>query len=167
MEAKFHAQFHRTQPEVTLVDLTRLRSKDAGPIFLKINFEFELKKKFEGMGFQDFFDLASKPSSYGDFRKKKLIGNEIIMDKLVSCPLLVRAKGGKDEKPNAFGQVKYYTFNVLKTHETFDFLVKSGLVKFGLGHKHLTVEEIHNRDFCPFHGSWRPTIRFLKPGVQL
>ncbi|PKI61573.1 hypothetical protein CRG98_018069 [Punica granatum] len=138
--------------------------------------EFKLKKKFEGIGFHDFFDLVSKMFSYERLlreeanRKRGNRGHihavfdehdedlevgvaEIIADKPVNCPPLVRAKSGKNDKPNALDQVKYYTFDVSWSHEIYDFLVKSRLVKFKPDHMYPSAEDYLNRDFCRFHGS--------------
>ncbi|OWM86723.1 hypothetical protein CDL15_Pgr015759 [Punica granatum] len=54
---------------------------------------------------------------------------EIVADKPVNCPSLVRARGGK------------------------------GLVKFGTDHKHPMPEEIKNKDFCRIHGSWKHSTK--------
>ncbi|PKI39297.1 hypothetical protein CRG98_040353 [Punica granatum] len=145
MEAKFHAQFYKTQPDVTLVDLakfvqalgeraedyishfkitkqrciTYLLEKQFVKLYLN-SLEFKLNKNFEEMGFNDFFKSATKAASYGRLLKEEAdwkrnnrahihavldqheedpeveIG-EIIADKPVPCPPLVRAKGGKDD----------------------------------------------------------------------
>ncbi|PKI66818.1 hypothetical protein CRG98_012824 [Punica granatum] len=56
-------------------------------------------------------------------------------------------------------QPKITSVDLARTHEIFDFLVKSGLVKFGPSHKHPSAEETRNQDFCRFHYSWRHSIK--------
>ena len=89
MENQFHAQFFRTEPEVTMVDLSKFKQRQGEsaeqyidrfkkaknrchvymPKIEKIRLaqnglDFELRKKFEGMMFRDLFELSSRATSY-------------------------------------------------------------------------------------------------------
>ncbi|GKV18516.1 hypothetical protein SLEP1_g28883 [Rubroshorea leprosula] len=60
MEDLFHIQFYRSEPEVSMADLSRLE-------FVKLaqnGLDIELRKKFEGMKFCDFFELSYKVTRY-------------------------------------------------------------------------------------------------------
>ena len=85
----FHSQFYRTEPEVSMADLSRLHQLSHKPVeeyiqrFRKLKFRckvmipeiefvkmatgginFELRKKFEGMEFRDLYELATMEARY-------------------------------------------------------------------------------------------------------
>lgn len=102
MERKFHTRFYKVKPEVRQLELSRLAQKPKEDVetflnifkklrshcrlflleveFVKIaqnGLEMELRKKFQGMEFRDFYELASKVTEYEELlqednkRKKK------------------------------------------------------------------------------------------------
>ncbi|PKI77845.1 hypothetical protein CRG98_001809 [Punica granatum] len=151
MEAKFHAQFYQTQPEVTLVDLARFvqgpgeRVKDYIACFkiakqrcrtflledqfvkLCINgLEFKLKKKFKGGGFHDFFDLTSKASMEEADRKQGNRGH-------------IHVVFNEHDEDLEVGMTKIIADKPMSLPAAC-----SGLVKFRPGHKHPSAEETRN-----------------------
>ncbi|GKV02846.1 hypothetical protein SLEP1_g15232 [Rubroshorea leprosula] len=89
MEDLFHIQFYRSEPEVSMADLSRLvqRPGETSEAFLarfrkarlkrrvalpeqefvklaQNGLDIELRKKFEGMEFRDFFELSYKVARY-------------------------------------------------------------------------------------------------------
>ena len=106
MERQFHIQFFRAEPEVCIVELFRVtkrnreitdlfisrfknkRKKNARSIFLETEYvkmtqrglDIKLRKKFQGMEFRDFYELAAKMTEYEEllkeesYRRKKSMG---------------------------------------------------------------------------------------------
>ncbi|GKV24416.1 hypothetical protein SLEP1_g34030 [Rubroshorea leprosula] len=115
--------------------------------------DIELRKKFEGMEFRDFYELFYKVARYENLLKedvqKKAASHgtyysdpnfdldvaELVIDKLVVCPDLVRPT----HQPETFvrryvGEVgKQYTFDVSKASDIFDHLKKSDKAKETMG----------------------------------
>ncbi|GKV28866.1 hypothetical protein SLEP1_g37855 [Rubroshorea leprosula] len=133
MEDLFHIHFYRSEPEVSMADLSRLvqRPGETSEAFLakfqkarlkcrvalpeqefvklaQNGLDIELRKKFEGMEFRDFFELSYKVARYenllreGTQRKSASHGTyygdanfdldvaEVVADKPVVCPDLVK-----------------------------------------------------------------------------
>ncbi|GKV21983.1 hypothetical protein SLEP1_g31893 [Rubroshorea leprosula] len=133
MEDLFHTQFYRCEPEVSMADLSRLAQKpgESSEAFLvrfrrarlkcrvalpeqefvklaQNGLDIELRKKFEGMKFQDFYELSYKVARYENLLKedvqKKAASHgtyysdpnfdldmaEVVIDKPVVCLDLVR-----------------------------------------------------------------------------
>ncbi|GKV34003.1 hypothetical protein SLEP1_g42432 [Rubroshorea leprosula] len=140
MEDLFHIQFYRNEPEVSMADLSRLvqqpretseaflaRFRKAGlkcrvalpeQEFVKLaqnGLDIELRKKFEGMEFHDFFELSYKVACYENLlredtqRKSASHGTyygdanfdldvaEVVADKPVVCPDLVKVAQQTDK----------------------------------------------------------------------
>ncbi|OMP02677.1 Pectinesterase, catalytic [Corchorus capsularis] len=138
MERLFHTQFYRTEPEVSMDDLSRLyqrkgesaedylarfkklRNRCRTPLqemeFVRLarnGLDIELRKKFEGADFRDFFEMSTKvtryetllrdenerrSSSYGIYYQEpnyELGVVEIKADKPIECPCCrnVRVRG--------------------------------------------------------------------------
>ncbi|OMP06468.1 Retrotransposon gag protein [Corchorus capsularis] len=134
MEKAFHTQFYRIEPEVSLPDLSRLSQKKGEPAedylaqFKKLRnrchialpeeefvrlaqngLDIELRKKFEGVEFRDYFDMSTKvaryenllredaerkSSSYGTYYQEpnyELGVAEVKVDRSIECPSLVKA----------------------------------------------------------------------------
>ncbi|OMO78281.1 Retrotransposon gag protein [Corchorus capsularis] len=134
MEKAFHTQFYRIEPEVSLPDLSRLSQKkgesaeDYLARFKKLRnrchialpeeefvhlaqngLDIELRKKFEGVEFRDYFDMSTKvaryenllredaerrSSSYGTYYQEpnyELGVAEVKADRPNECPSLVKA----------------------------------------------------------------------------
>ena len=91
MERKFHEQFYRIEPEVSMADLSRLYQREGETAenflarfkrarnwchldipereFVKLAMSglgYRLKKKFVGMEFGDLFELATRVTRYED-----------------------------------------------------------------------------------------------------
>ncbi|GKU97768.1 hypothetical protein SLEP1_g10860 [Rubroshorea leprosula] len=137
--------------------------------------DIELRKKFEGMEFRDFYELSYKVARYENLLKedvqKKAASHgtyysdpnfdldvaEVVTDKPVVCLDLVRPTHQPETSVRHYvGKVgKQYTFDVLKASDIFDYLKESGLIKLPPGHKIPTAAEIGARDYCKFHNSWK------------
>ena len=105
MKKQFHTQFFRPEPEVCIIELSRVtqRNGETADLFisrfkkmrkrckvhlLEIKYvkmaqrglDIELKKKFQGMEFRDFYELLAKVTEYEEllkeesYRKKKSMG---------------------------------------------------------------------------------------------
>ncbi|GKV50000.1 hypothetical protein SLEP1_g56718 [Rubroshorea leprosula] len=201
MEDLFHTQFYRCEPEVSMADLSRLAQKpgESSEAFLarfrrarlkcrvalpeqefvklaQNGLDIELRKKFEGMEFRDFYELSYKVARYENLLKedvqKKAASHgtyysdpnfdldvaEVVTDKPVVCPNLVRPTHQPETSVRRYvGEAgKQYTFDLSKASDIFDHLKKSGLIKLPPpGHKIPTTVEIRARDYCKFHNSWK------------
>ncbi|GKV43324.1 hypothetical protein SLEP1_g50628 [Rubroshorea leprosula] len=200
MEDLFHTQFYRCEPEVSMADLSRLAQKPGELFeaflarfrrarlkcrvalpeqeFVKLaqnGLDIELRKKFEGMEFRDFYELSYKVARYENLLKediqKKAASHgtyysdpnfdldvaEVVADKPVVCPDLVRPTHQPETSVRRYvGEAgKQYTFDVSKASDIFDHLKKSGLIKLPPRYKIPTAAEIEARDYCKFHNSWK------------
>ncbi|GKV53168.1 hypothetical protein SLEP1_g59706 [Rubroshorea leprosula] len=199
MEDLFHIQFYRSKPEISMADLSRLTQRPGESSenylmrfrkarmkchvalleqeFVKLaqnGLDIELRKKFEGMEFRDFFELSYKVARYENLLRKEsqrkaasqgtyyqdafdLDVVEVFADKPVTCPNLVKVtqqvEAATKRLPYEFG--RQYTFDVTKANEIFDYLKKSGHIKLPQGHRLPTVAEIASKDYCKFHNSWK------------
>ncbi|OMO99378.1 reverse transcriptase [Corchorus capsularis] len=172
MERLFHTQFYKTEPEISMVDLSRLSQRkgesaeDYIARFKKMRnrcrialpeqefvrlaqngLDLELRKKFEGMEFRDYYEMSTKvaryerllheemerrSSSYGTYYHEpnyELGVAEIKTDRPIECPAL--------------------------TSDVFDYLYKSGMVKLPPGHNIPYLEIIKGKEYCKYHDSWR------------
>ncbi|GKV04390.1 hypothetical protein SLEP1_g16548 [Rubroshorea leprosula] len=200
IEDLFHTQFYRCGPEVSMVDLSRLAQKP-GELseaflarflrarlkcrvalpeqeFVKLaqnGLDIELRKKFEGMEFRDFYELSYKVARYENLLKedvqKKAASHgiyysdpnfdldvaEVVTDKPVVCLDLVKPTHQPETSVRRYvGEAgKQYTFDVSKASDIFDHLKESGLIKLPPGHQIPTATEIGARDYCKFHNSWK------------
>ena len=116
--------------------------------------DIELRKKFQGMEFHDFYELAAKVSEYGEFlreenqRKKASMGTyfqevsntEVATTELTNtgscvCPLLEKKAPKAWKKSQGSNPQVHYTFEVSKTEQIFDFLLKEKFIKLPIDHK--------------------------------
>ncbi|GKV33998.1 hypothetical protein SLEP1_g42429 [Rubroshorea leprosula] len=200
MEDLFHTQFYCCEPEVSMADLLRLAQKpgESSEAFLarfrrarlkcrvalpeqefvklaQNGLDIELQKKFEGMEFQDFYELSYKVARYENLLKedvqKKVASHgtyysdpnfdhdvaEVVTDKPVVCLNLVKPTHQPETSMRHYvcEVGKQYTFDVSKASDIFDHLKKTGLIKLPPGHKIPTAVEIGARDYCKFHNSWK------------
>ncbi|XP_075500113.1 uncharacterized protein LOC142538697 [Primulina tabacum] len=185
MERQFNIQFYRTELEVCIADLSRITKKKGESVeyfidrFKKIKnrckiflpetefvkmaqkgLDFELRKKFQGMEFRDFFELAAKVAEYEEllreesYKKKTAMGSyyqeveDVALAEIRSAGsctvLLLKKKPAELEKKNNSQLPKdmQYTFDVSKTEEVFDFLVKEKFVTFSADHRMPPTEEL-------------------------
>ncbi|XP_073059610.1 uncharacterized protein [Primulina eburnea] len=186
MEKKFHTQFYRTEHEVCIADLSRMSQKKEETIdmfidrfkktknmckvflpeteFVKIaqkGLDSELQKKFQGMEFRDFFELAAKVGEYEELlteesaKKKTTVSSyyqeveEIALAEIRSngsciVPLLKRKSTESDRKSTTQPpKDMQYTFDVSKTDDIFDFLdrINHGILKFPNKHDSMAVDD--------------------------
>ena len=105
MERQFHTQFFKAEPILWIVELSRVTQRNGETVDLFISrfkkmrnickiylpeteyvkiaqrgLDIELRKKFQGMEFRDFYELATKVTEYEElikeeiYRRKKSIG---------------------------------------------------------------------------------------------
>ncbi|GKV50945.1 hypothetical protein SLEP1_g57622, partial [Rubroshorea leprosula] len=188
-----------TEPEISMADLSRLTQRPGESSenylmwfrkarmkchvalleqeFVKLaqnGLDIELRKKFEGMEFRDFFELSYKVARYENLlreespRKAASQGTyyqdafdldvaEVFADKPVTCPNLVKVTQQVEAaaKRLSYESGRQYTFDVTKANEIFDYLKKSGHIKLPQGHRLPMVAEIASKDYCKFHNSWK------------
>ncbi|XP_073030718.1 uncharacterized protein [Primulina eburnea] len=200
MERQFHIQFYRTEPEVCIADLSRVTQKKGESMesmeyfidmFKKIKnrckvflpetefvkmaqngLDFELRKKFQGMEFRDFFELVAKVAEYEEllreesYKKKTAMGSyyhevedvalaEIRSAGSCTVPLLNKKPAELEKKNNSqLPKDMQYTFDVSKTEEVFDFLVKEKFITFPHDHRMPPTEELKGREYCKYHNSY-------------
>ncbi|GKV36311.1 hypothetical protein SLEP1_g44457 [Rubroshorea leprosula] len=191
MEGLFHIQFYRSEPEISMAGLSRLTQRPGESSknylmrfrkarmkchvalpeqeFVKLaqnGLDIELRKKFEGMEFRDFFELSYKVARYENLlreesqRKAMLQGTYyqdafdldvavVFADKLVTCPNLVKVTQQVEAaaKHLSYESRRQYTFDVIKANEIFDYLKKLRHIKLPQGHRLPTVAEIASKDY--------------------
>ncbi|XP_073304159.1 uncharacterized protein [Primulina huaijiensis] len=135
MERQFQIQFYRTEPEVCIADLSRFKKmKNRCKVFLpetefmkmaQKGMDFELRKKFQDMEFRDFFELAAKKPAEAEKKSSSKLPKDI-----------------------------QYMFDVSKTNEVFDFLVKEKFITFPPDHRMPPKEELKGREYCKYHNSY-------------
>ena len=127
----------------------------------------ELRKKFEGMEFRDFYELAAKVTEYEElfkeesYRRKKYAGTycqEVAMADLsttwtFSCPLLVEKALDLWKKAQIVGTQVQYTFEVAKIEEIFNLLMKEKFIIFLKDHQILSKDEQSGKTYCKYHNS--------------
>ena len=101
MERQFHTQFFRVEPEVCIIELSRVaqRNEETADLFISLfkkmrnrckihlleieyvkmayrGLDIELRKKFQGMEFRDFYELAAKVTEYEELLKEESYRNK-------------------------------------------------------------------------------------------
>ena len=130
----------------------------------------ELRNKFQGMEFRDFYELAAKVTKYEEFlreRRKTSMGTyyqevnseEIAVADLPSTgsfiyPLLVMKVPNLWKKSQTSNTQEQYTFDVEKNGEIFDFLLKEKFITFPNDHQLPSKEEIKGKVYYKYHNSW-------------
>ncbi|XP_075479341.1 uncharacterized protein LOC142520224 [Primulina tabacum] len=190
MERQFHIQFYIIELEVCISDLSRVtqkkgesvisfierfkRMKNRFKVFLpetefvkmaKKGLDFELRKKFQGLDFRDFFDLAAKVAQYEELFREESYKKRTAMvsyyqevedvvfaeiQSAGSCTVpLIKKKSAEPEKQNnsQLPQDMQYTIDVSKTEEVFDFLVKGKFITFLHDHRMPPKEEQKFREY--------------------
>ena len=197
---RLHTQLFRTDPKVCIVELSKVtqRNGETADLFIswfkktrnicKIHlpeteyvemtqrgFDIELRKKFQGMEFRDFYELAAKVTEYEElfkeesYRRKKSMGTycqevnqEVVVADLsttrtFTCPFLVENALDLWKKAQIIGTHIHYTFDVAKTKETFDFLMKEKFITFPKEHQIPNKDELRGKTYCKYHNSWNHT----------
>ena len=124
------------------------------------------------MEFRDFYELAAKVSEYEELlreeiqRRKATMGSyyqevetsDITVAQLYSlktyvCPMLVRKNPYIWKKAHASNVQTQYTFEVAKTKEIFDFLLKEKCITIPVDHIFPTKEEMKGKDYYKYNNS--------------
>ena len=174
MNRRFHTQFFRVEPEICIEKLSRVTQRGGELIdsfishfkrmrnrckihLLEIEYveiaqrglDIELRKKFQGMEFKDFYELIAKVIEYEELlgeenqRRNTSMGTyfqevnyeEIAVEDLLSTdsfsfpPLGKKALDLWKKSQTSNTQVQY-TFDVTKTREIFDFLLNEKFITF-------------------------------------
>ena len=135
--------------------------------------DIELRKKFQGMEFRDFYELVAKVTQYKELlrkesqRRKTSMGTycqevnseEIVVAYLPStssfiCPILVKKALNLWKKSQTSNTKAQYTFDVAKTKDIFDFPLKEKFITFTQDHQIPNIEELRGKVYCKYHNSW-------------
>ncbi|XP_073017837.1 uncharacterized protein [Primulina eburnea] len=147
MERQFHTQFFRTVPDISIAELSRVIQKPGESAndfickFKKVRsrcrvflpeseyvkmaqqgLDFELRKKFQGMEFCDFYELAAK-------EVEEIALANVANSRSRIVPLLKR-KSEEVSKKNIPPVQTPYTFDASKKEEIFDHLVREKFITF-------------------------------------
>ena len=139
----------------------------------QMGLNIDLRKKFQGMEFKDFYELATKVMKYEELLKeenqwrKTSMGTycqevnfeEVIVAYLLNpgsftCPLLVKKTPDFWKKSQASNTHVHYTFDVAKTKEIFDFLLKDKFIAFPQDYQLPYKDELIGKMYCKYHNSW-------------
>ena len=74
-----------------------------------------------------------------------------------TCPLLVEKTLDVWKKAQIVDIQVQYTFEVAKTEEIFDFLVKEKFITFPKDHRIPSKDELRGKAYCKYHNSWNHT----------
>ena len=74
------------------------------------------------------------------------------------CHLLVEKTPDLWKKAQNVGTQVQYTFEVAKTEEIFDFLVKAKFITFLKDHRIPSKDKQRGKTYCKYHNSWNHTI---------
>ena len=204
MERQFHTQFFISEPKICIEELLRITQRGGESIesfiarfkrmrnrrkihlpeteYVKIaqrGLDIELRKKFQGMEFKDFYELAAKVTEYEELlreesqRRKTSVGTycqeinyeEIPVANLPStgsfvCPLLVKKAPDLWKKSQTSNAQAQYTFDVAKTEEIFDFLLKEKFITFPQDHQLPSKMKLRGKVYFKYHNSWNHDTNF-------
>ena len=178
IEKQFHTQFFRVKPEVCITKLSKVTQRNGETVDLFISrfktmrnrckihlpkieyvkmaqrgLDISLRKKFQGMEFRDFYELAAKVTEYEvllkeeSYQRKKSMGTycqevnqevavvDLSTTRTFTCHLLVENTFYVWNKAQIVDTQVQYTFEVAKTEEIFDFLVKEKFITFPKDHR--------------------------------
>ena len=74
--------------------------------------------------------------------------------RIFTCHLLVEKTPDMWKKAQIVDIQDQYTFEVAKTEENFDFLVKEKFITFPKDHRILSKDELRGKAYCKYHYSW-------------
>ena len=74
-----------------------------------------------------------------------------------TCPLLVEKTPNVWKKAQIVHTQVQYTFEVAKTKEIFNFLVKEKFITFPKDHWTPNKDELRGKAYCEYHNSWNHT----------
>ena len=73
---------------------------------------------------------------------------------IFTCPLLVEKAHDLWKKAQVIGSQVQYTFEVVKTEEIFDFLVKEKFITFPKDHWIPNKDELSGKTYYKYHNLW-------------
>ena len=76
-----------------------------------------------------------------------------------TCPVLVEKALDFWKKAQIVGTQVQYTFEVAKTAEIFDFLVKEKFITFSKDHWIPSKDELRGKTYSKYHNSWNRTSK--------
>ena len=141
----------------------------------QIGLDIELRKKFQGMEFRYFYELAAKVTKYEEllkeesYQRKKSMGTYcqevnqkvevayLSATRTFTCPLLVEKTSDVWKKAQIVDTQVQYTFEVATIEEIFDFLVKEKFITFPKDHQIPSKDELRGKAYCKYHNSWNHT----------
>ncbi|OWM82840.1 hypothetical protein CDL15_Pgr029201 [Punica granatum] len=186
------------EPKVSLADLSRLVQQPGETVeayiarfkkarhrysvalfeaeFVKLaltGLNFELHKKFEGIDFEDFFELSTKVARYENLLREEAqekrassMGTyyheanldvavvEMVSRKPMTCLSLVKVDSQPENiKRHPYESNNEYSFDLSRLDDIFDFLLIAGHIKLLAGHRMPSAEELKNREYCKYHNS--------------
>ena len=143
--------------------------------------DIELRKKFQGIEFKDFYELVTKVTKYEELLREesqgrktymgtycqKVDSEEITVADLLSTgsfiyPILVLlVKKAPDlwKKACTSNTQVQYAFNAEKTEE-IDFLLKEKFITFSQDHQLPNKEKLKGKVYCKYHNSWNHSTNF-------
>ena len=74
-----------------------------------------------------------------------------------TCLLLVEKAPDLWKKVQIVGTQVHNTFDVAKTKEIFDFLVKEKFITFPADYRIPSNDELRGKTYCKYHNSWNHT----------
>ena len=125
------------------------------------------------MEFRSFYELVAKVTEYEELLKEesqrrktfmRTYNQEVNYEKIVVadlpstgsfiCPLLVKKAPNLRKKSHTSNKQAQHPFDVAKTEEIFDFLLKEKFITFLQDHQLPIKEELRRKVYCEYHNSW-------------
>ena len=82
---------------------------------------------------------------------------DLITTRTFTYPLLVEKTPDLWKKAQIIGTQVQYTFDVAKTEEIFNFLVKEKFITFHKDHQIPSKDELRGKTYCKYHNLWNHT----------
>ncbi|XP_073121819.1 uncharacterized protein [Henckelia pumila] len=122
------------------------------PEFVKLaqrGLDLELRKKFQGTEFRDFYEM--------DAKDVEDVFAEVGKSGSCLCTSLKREIGEPAKLSSSVMQgmrTVEYIFDISKTEEIFDFLVKEKFITFPADHHISKKAELKGKEYCKYHNSF-------------
>ncbi|KAK1687135.1 hypothetical protein QYE76_047983 [Lolium multiflorum] len=154
LEEQFHIQYHSEATEAGIADLTQVRQRRGETVS-------EYIQRFRTVRNRCYSKLTSyeqrHPELYQDkFKRVALIETEEDEDSAEDQEVAV-AEWTRGAKPVSCkwvkqpGPAKGFDFDLSKTEQIFDLLLKEKQLKLPEGHKIPTLQEMNGRPYCKWH----------------
>ncbi|XP_059639356.1 uncharacterized protein LOC132281699 [Cornus florida] len=169
MQDVFRDQFYRTEPEVSMSDLSRIHQLPNEDVetflarFKKARNRCQLtlpEEEFVNLALSGLdFELRKKFEVYDDLEVDAV---EIVSKKPYVCKALAKPletvsgvqPSSSSAKRNIFKAGKQYVFDISKAEQIFDHLLSNKIIKVTGVHKIPSADEIKGREYCKYHNSW-------------